>query len=86
MTNNRDKGPRRWGAALVVGLAVVAGGATWWYQQGNSVPARAGAPPRPVPVSVVRAARQDVPVYVTGLGTAQASFTIGIHSQVEGIM
>jgi multidrug efflux system membrane fusion protein len=33
-------------------------------------------------VAVVR--RQDVPVYVTGLGTVQASSTIGIHSQVDG--
>jgi multidrug efflux system membrane fusion protein len=37
-------------------------------------------------VSVAVATRQDVPVYATGLGTVQASFTIGIHSQVEGIM
>jgi membrane fusion protein, multidrug efflux system len=27
-----------------------------------------------------------VPVYATGLGSVQASYTIGIHSQVEGIM
>jgi multidrug efflux system membrane fusion protein len=28
--------------------------------------------------------RQDVPIYLTGLGTVQASFTVGIHSQVDG--
>ena len=27
-----------------------------------------------------------MPIHVTGLGTVQASFTIGIHSQVDGIM
>jgi membrane fusion protein, multidrug efflux system len=37
-----------------------------------------------VPVSVVVVGRQDVPVYLTGLGTVQASFTVGIHSQVDG--
>ncbi len=37
-------------------------------------------------VSIAVAARQDVPVYATGLGSVQASYTIGIHSQVEGIM
>ena len=35
---------------------------------------------------VAVATRRDVPVYATGLGSVQASFTIGIHSQVEGIM
>jgi multidrug efflux system membrane fusion protein len=39
-----------------------------------------------VPVSVAPASRQDLPIYVTGLGTVQASYTIGIHSQVDGIM
>jgi multidrug efflux pump subunit AcrA (membrane-fusion protein) len=37
-----------------------------------------------VPVSVAIVGRQDVPVYLTGLGTVQASFTVGIHSQVDG--
>jgi multidrug efflux system membrane fusion protein len=35
-------------------------------------------------VSIAVAARQDVPIYLSGLGTVQASFTIGIHSQVDG--
>jgi multidrug efflux system membrane fusion protein len=35
-------------------------------------------------VSVAIVGRQDVPTYVTGLGTVQASFTVGIHSQVDG--
>ena len=37
-----------------------------------------------VPVSVGVASRRDVPIYLTGLGTVQASFTVGIHSQVDG--
>src|SRR5947199_772754 len=28
--------------------------------------------------------RPDLPVYVTGLGTVQASYTVAIHSQVDG--
>ena len=35
-------------------------------------------------MSIAVAARQDVPIYLSGLGTVQASFTIGIHSQVDG--
>ena len=37
-----------------------------------------------MPVSVAIVQRQDVPIYLTGLGTVQASFTVGIHSQVDG--
>ena len=32
------------------------------------------------------ASRQDLPIYATGLGAVSASFTIGIHSQLDGIM
>jgi membrane fusion protein, multidrug efflux system len=37
-----------------------------------------------VPVSVAIVGRQDVPIYLTGLGTVQGSLTVGIHSQVDG--
>jgi multidrug efflux system membrane fusion protein len=74
---------------VMVILALLAGGATLYWYQGPATdsarPARAGARPA-VRVNVAVAARQDVPVYATGLGAVQASFTIGIHSQVEGIM
>jgi multidrug efflux system membrane fusion protein len=67
-------------------LFTVLAGAAWWYRQPNPDPARTASPPRPVPVSIAYATRQDVPVHVTGLGTVQASFTIAITSQVDGIM
>jgi membrane fusion protein, multidrug efflux system len=74
---------------IVASLAVLAiGGALYWYWAPGPDSARAARPAaRPaVRVSVAVAARQDVAVYATGLGSVQASFTIGIHSQVEGIM
>jgi multidrug efflux system membrane fusion protein len=37
-----------------------------------------------VPVSIALAVRKDVPVYLTGLGTVQASSSVAIHSQVDG--
>jgi membrane fusion protein, multidrug efflux system len=67
-------------------LAIVAGaGAVFWWRQGAD-PAHAARPPTSpaVPVSVAMATRQDMPIYLTGLGTVQASFTVGIHSQVDG--
>src|SRR6516165_5258309 len=64
--------------------AFAAGGAGYWYWGSAGAhaarqPARAG-----VPVTVAIVQRQDVPIYLTGLGTVQASFTVGIHSQVVG--
>jgi multidrug efflux system membrane fusion protein len=38
----------------------------------------------PVPVSVAAATRRDVPIYLSGLGTVQASQTVAIHPQIEG--
>jgi multidrug efflux system membrane fusion protein len=73
---------------LIVALLAIlaAGGAVYWYGVQGPRPAHAArSPVRPgVPVSVAIVDRQDVPVYLTGLGTVQASFTVAIHSQVDG--
>jgi membrane fusion protein, multidrug efflux system len=37
-----------------------------------------------VPVTVAATARQDVPIFLQGLGTVQAFNTIAIHSQIDG--
>jgi multidrug efflux system membrane fusion protein len=69
--------------AGVAGFAVL--GLFYWYWSQGPDPAHAGRPARTaVPVSVATASRQDVPVYLTGLGTVQALFTVGIHAQVDG--
>ena len=67
-------------------LAIVATGAAYWYWSQGPSPARAARPSAraDVPVSIAIVSRQDVPIYPTGLGTVQASFTVGIHSQVDG--
>ena len=67
-------------------LAIVATGAAYWYWSQGPSPARAARPSAraDVPVSIAIVSRQDVPIYLTGLGTVQASFTVGIHSQVDG--
>jgi multidrug efflux system membrane fusion protein len=89
-TSRGDKASNRPRSLLIAAcLAVLAGGgALYWYMAPGSDAARVVRPSSrpPVRVSVAVAARQDVPVYATGLGAVQASFTIGIHSQVEGIM
>jgi multidrug efflux system membrane fusion protein len=77
----------RRGVVIAASIAIVAvgGGIYFGWTQGSE-PAHAARPPaRPaVPVTVAIVARQDMPIYLTGLGAVQASFTVGIHSQVDG--
>jgi multidrug efflux system membrane fusion protein len=78
---------RRRGVLIVATLAILAaGGAGYWYWAQGPSPAHAARPPAraAVPVTVATVTRQDMPISLTGLGTVQASFTVGIHSQVDG--
>src|SRR5262245_14636531 len=72
---------------MMTALALLAGGAAaYWYVTQGPSPAKAARPPAlaAVSVSVATVGKQAVPIYLTGLGTVQASFTVGIHSQVDG--
>jgi membrane fusion protein, multidrug efflux system len=77
---------RRRGLVIAAICAVLAlGGLVYW----SRAPGLAGAGARAkthasVPVSVASASRQDVPIYLIGLGTVQALFTVAIHTQVDG--
>jgi membrane fusion protein, multidrug efflux system len=65
--------------------AVAFVGLIYWYWSAGPDPAHAARTSRAaVPVSIATAARQDVPIYLTGLGTVQALFTVAIHAQVDG--
>jgi membrane fusion protein, multidrug efflux system len=65
---------------------MAAAGSAYWYWPHATEPARAARPAaRPaVPVSIALASRQDLPIYLTGIGTVQASFTVKIIAQVDG--
>jgi multidrug efflux system membrane fusion protein len=39
---------------------------------------------QPIPVLVAAAARQDIPIYLDGLGTVQAYYTVTVHSMIDG--
>lgn len=89
MTNSSGGASRGRRATMAAAIFIVlaAGAAYWHWAQQPGPPRAAAAASRPaVRVNVAVATRQDVPVYATGLGTVQASFTVGIHSQVDGIM
>jgi membrane fusion protein, multidrug efflux system len=71
---------------LVISTVVVAiAGVGAWYglehAQPDGVVKTAAAP---VPVTVAIASREDLPIYLSGLGVVQASFTVGIRPQVDG--
>jgi multidrug efflux system membrane fusion protein len=67
-------------------LVVAAGGAAAWYAFEGSQPVKAArsSGPATVPVTIATATKRDLPIYLTGLGNVQASFTVGIRSQVDG--
>jgi multidrug efflux system membrane fusion protein len=66
-------------AALCSAGGIISGS---WARTADS--AQSGRSASAVPVSVAVAARKDVPIYLTGLGTVQASSSVAIHSQVDG--
>jgi multidrug efflux system membrane fusion protein len=77
---------RRMIPVAIACFALVGGGAFYWYGPNPSV---SGAVPRSVgrpgvPVTVAIAERRDVPIYLTGLGTVQALFSVDIQTQVDG--
>jgi multidrug efflux system membrane fusion protein len=78
---------RRWGYIGLFGLAALILGATLVLDRSpNQETARGPAQQQPVavPVTVAEVTTRDVPVYLDGLGTVQASNTVAIHSQVDG--
>jgi multidrug efflux system membrane fusion protein len=85
MTTNRIRRPARHsGSIFALVLLVLAAGAggVYWMRRGSEKPAAAA--PAAIPISVAIAARQDVPIYASGLGTVQALNTVPVHSQVDG--
>jgi multidrug efflux system membrane fusion protein len=59
-----------------------------WLIAGRSFGQQPPAPARPageaVPVTVVRAAKQDLPIYVRGIGTVQAWRSVDVRAEVTG--
>jgi len=86
-TSRSDAGWRNRRVTLIAAccaLLAIVGSLSWYWTQGPD-PAHASRGARAaVPVSIATASRQDVPIYLTGLGTVQALFTVAIHAQVDG--
>ena len=70
----------------IIFVVILAIAAVWAMHAQSSAPAENAAPPPAVPVSVVQAKVQDVPVDLRGLGTVQAFNTVEIKAQVNGTL
>jgi membrane fusion protein, multidrug efflux system len=83
-----NTGPKRhriaWIAALCAAVAIAGFGYWNWSDGSSSARAAKKSGSGAVPVSIATASRQNVPIYLTGLGTVQALFTVAIHAQVDG--
>jgi multidrug efflux system membrane fusion protein len=86
------KGGHGWVWFVVIALIVV--GAIWYSTHSRSKAAAAGPQGRgqgrfqagDVSVGVVSVGKQDVPFYLTGLGSVTAFNTVTVHSRVDGQM
>ncbi len=70
----------------ILGLLVALGAGAWVWQEYPRPHAAKSAGPTasPVPVHAALVGRQDFPIYLDGLGTAQAWNTITVRSRVDG--
>jgi membrane fusion protein, multidrug efflux system len=80
------KGSIRRAILSILAVCVFTTGTILYFYEGHPKPAGAAGPvAKPlVPVTVDVASRRDVPIYLPGLGTVQASETVAIRSQVDG--
>jgi len=81
---------RRVALLLILFAFVAGGGAYWWLElraPAESTSPQAGrrrGPSDNVPVLLATAERRDVPIYLDGLGTVQASASVTIKPMVDG--
>ena len=76
---------RRNRIVLISTVVIALGGAGAWYFLQGFEPVRAArGAGQPIPVVAAEVTKHDLPIYLTGLGAVQASFTVGVRSQVDG--
>ena len=70
-----------WAAILVLGAVAIAG--SIWLNPSRTSPAKTEVEDN-VPVATAKVRREDVPVYLDGLGKVQALNTVTIRAQIDG--
>ena len=69
---------------LLLALIVIAllGGGLWYWKK----PVHKATTAASIPVRVIQVARQDVPRYLTGIGTVQSLQSVTVRPQIDGIL
>ena len=77
---------RSWAmAALCVAVLLAIVGTIWFWPAGlTGKSARNAKPALPIPVVVAPVVQRDVPIWLDGLGTVQAFYTVTVHTMVDG--
>ncbi len=65
-------------------LIAAVGAALWFWPTTSNTPAKDKSAAEPIPVLVAAATKRDVPIYLDGLGTVQAFYTVTIKPMVDG--
>ena len=83
----QDELPSRFGVgrgvSVLLGLTVIGIAVMVWLVRDKAMTIPPAAT-QPVPAQVATAKREDVPVYLTGLGTVQAFNTVTVRARVDG--
>lgn len=79
-----------WGCLWMLIILIIAAAAIWWFgfrgkkSSATTQPTGRRGGGGPVPVVAVPAKRGDMPIYLTGLGAAQALNTVTVHTRIDG--
>ena len=80
MTAHVPQSTQRLAVAGAAVLIAVLGAGFWLLRKPHAAP----KPPAAIPVDVATVQRADVPMYLEGLGTVQAFYTVTITARVDG--
>ncbi len=70
----------------VLVLLAIAGGLVWWFALRAPAKTVDAGRSQDIPVVLAAATTADVPIYLDGLGTVQASATVTVRPQVDGVL
>jgi multidrug efflux system membrane fusion protein len=91
LTKNGPSRPKKNGWVWIIVILVLAGGGYYYYKSRGSTESKAAPAPGaraaalgPVSVAVTTAMKQDVPYYLSGLGSVTPFNTVTLKSRVDG--
>jgi multidrug efflux system membrane fusion protein len=69
---------------LIAGISIIALIAYFTLHANGATPASASKSAAPVPATLVKVAREDVPNFLTGVGTVQAQASVTVKTRLDG--